>query len=275
MKSTALLVAGLCLVASSATAAPPATMDPSTLGKETFKETFAKLDAGPDATAASRPLHRWRTILKGEQTPPSPYSRTMTSTTWLGDTTDGNGPTPFTIDAKGLTINATKQGQPFGRSWRSGILNTKFTFSQLYGYFEVNADIPTCEKGTWPGIWLMPTSGAWPLHGEIDWPEAVGNGHYYWTAHSAASGKGTQVQVVTPADCTRGFHRYGVLWGPETIAYYLDRKLVGQAPTPADYTLPMYLLIDLNVGGSWPGWPDHSLTSEKMVVRGVDVWAAR
>lgn len=271
------LVAFTALASSAQAYTAPATIDP-TLWSPTFQENFATLSEGPDQAATTKPLHTWRTILKGwtggSSTPPTLAEDaccTMTATTWLGYDGDGQGSTAITVGANGLAITATKRTQPFGHTWRSAIINTKFSFSQLYGYFEVNANLPTCVAGTWPGIWLMPESGTWPAHGEIDWPEVVGTGHYYWTIHDPAIA-GQQTQVSSPANCTRGYHKYGVLWEPDTITYYVDRQIVGQVPTPIDFTIPMYLLIDLNVGGSWTGNPAASLTYEQMLVSNVSVW---
>ncbi|WP_158916574.1 family 16 glycosylhydrolase [Caulobacter sp. S45] len=272
MKFSFVALAG-ALYASAASAQAPATIDPTTLGPQTFQDTFKTLDAGPDATAAVQPLHTWRTILQAPQTPPTADCCSDSTNTWFGSSGDGLGSPPAYVETAGLVIAATRQAQPFGRTWRSQLLNTKFSFSQLYGYFEINAQMPTCVPGTWPAFWLLPETGVWPLHGEIDAPEIVGAGIAYWTVHSDALGVATSNTVSSPVSCTLGFHTYGVLWTANTIAYYVDRKLVGQTPTPGDYTVPMYLLLDLNIGGAWPGQPSASLTEQKMVVREVDAWS--
>jgi beta-glucanase (GH16 family) len=252
-------------------ASPPQDLRPDDLGAASFSETFQRLDAGPDRTANDAALHRWRTILQ----PPRPGnadSRSLSANTWFGDDTDGQGPSPFALTSKGLTITAVRQPQPYGRSWRSGVLTTKFSFSQYYGYFEFTADLPTCVKGAWPSLWLLPELGVWPAGGEIDFPETIGDGKIYWTAISGASGRKTQQQLSTPGECARAFHHYGVLWRSDVVAFYYDRKLIGTTPTPRDYKSAMFFLVDLNVGGGWPGQPDPALNKVAMTVRQIEAW---
>ncbi|WP_174300235.1 family 16 glycosylhydrolase [Caulobacter sp. S45] len=273
MKALAGII-GLTICAfNSAVAEPlPGVIVPETLGSPTFQETFRTLDAGPDLGPSSPGRHRWRTILKNSDPDHAKDARSLSTNTWFGDQSDGAGSSPFALTSRGLVITATRQAQPSGRSWRSGVLTTKFSFSQMYGYFEFFADLPACVKAAWPGLWLMPEKAGWPRGGEIDAPETIGDGKVYWTAISGATGGKTQRQITSAADCTRTLHRYGVLWRPDRIGYYYDRHLVGGAPTPPDYDSPMYLLIDLNVGGGWPGQPDPALRQVSMTIDHVAAW---
>jgi hypothetical protein len=264
-------------------AAPlPATILPETMGKPSFDEKFNDLDAGPDQTRPAHP-HRWRTVF-GSGGPASVSNRSTGGLSLGVDRefrgSDNGAPIgidPFSIDAQGLTITARRvepamQPRLFGRQWASGQLTTKFSFAQKYGYFEAEMDLPTCQKGVWPAFWLLPPGESWPLHGEIDFPETVGNGKIYWTAHTGEAGRHDHAQVATAGSCTRGWHHYGVLWRPDSIGYYYDRHLVGQTRTPADYVLPMYIIINLTVGGAWPGPPDPSTTKVTMGIRQVTAW---
>ncbi len=80
----------------------------------------------------------------------------------------------------------------------------------------------------------------------------------FWaTIHSRAGGTHTEVQGrVMAGDLSQGFHTYGVRWTAETIDWFLDGRRVFSAPTSADLHGPMYLLVNLAVGGKWPGSPD-------------------
>jgi len=62
----------------------------------------------------------------------------------------------------------------------------------------------------------------------------------------------------TGTDVTADFHTYGVDWEPDLITYYFDGKPYATCPANADANKPMYMLVNLAVGGagSWPGTPD-------------------
>jgi len=245
-------------------------------GAPIFEERFRTLDAGPDQAARGAPSHRWRTIVKGGA---DAGARSLSGGTFFGDTTTGEN--PFRIGSGGLTITAKRvAGLPFGKTWNSGFLSTKFSFSFLHGYAETDADLPTCVKGAWPApLWLLPVSGDWPLHGEVDAPETIGKvdprtgmGANHWGVISKGAAGVTRWGAETPMPCARGRHTYGILWRPDQIGFYLDRRLVAQTATPSDFTQPMYLLMDLIVGGAWPGPPDPALQSVEMSVNRVSVW---
>ena len=44
-----------------------------------------------------------------------------------------------------------------GRPWASAYVSSQPSFSQAYGYFEVDARLP-CDPGRWPAFWLLPTA---------------------------------------------------------------------------------------------------------------------
>lgn len=138
-------------------------------------------------------------------------------------------------------------------------------FSFLYGYVEVRAQVPT-GKGFWPAcLWLMPvpnSSNQYQDHWEIDVMECINDapGRYYATLHNGDAQ--SQVVVNTGTDITAGFHTYGADWQPGKIDWYFDGKLVGttsdSSTVKVPSTVPMYLIMDLAVGGSWPPAPDAS-----------------
>ena len=279
---TCILAASLAGQARAEPAPLPATIAPEAWGKPSFEDAFQTLDAGADQTRPARP-HRWRTVM-GYGGAASVDNRKIGGSS-LGvdrafrgaDNGALVGIDPFATGPQGLTITARRvdpamQAWLFGRAWASGQLTTRFTFAQLYGYFEAEMDLPVCQKGAWPAFWLLPAKGPWPRYGEIDGPETIGNGKIYWTTHMQDKGRNGQTEIVTPGDCTRGWHRYGTLWRPDSIGFYYDRRLIGHMPTPAGLTEPMYMILDLAVGGSWPGEPDPAATQITMRVRQVAAW---
>ena len=138
----------------------------------------------------------------------------------------------------------------------SGLITSRDTFSQRYGVFEVRARVPK-GRGLWSCIWLLPAAGGWPP--EIDILEILGDRPttLVTTWHSAASGEHTMGPVATEIpDASADFHTYAIDWDADQIRWYFDGFEVAHAQTPADMHVPMYLLMNLAVGGNWPGSPD-------------------
>jgi len=139
--------------------------------------------------------------------------------------------------------------------YASGRVMTRDRFAQRYGYFETRVRYSP-GRGLWPAVWLLPADRSWPP--EIDIMEALGHepAVAYQTIHSAAQDRqGIKVDL-NASDS--GYHRYGVMWGPKTIETYVDGVKTGAFKTPADAHKPMYLIVNLAVGGHWPGYPDAS-----------------
>ena len=139
----------------------------------------------------------------------------------------------------------------------SGELNTYHSFSQTYGYFEMKAELPA-GQGLWPAFWLLPEDGSWPP--ELDVMEMLGNAAnvVYTTVHSNDLASGKEAQANTVADTSSGYHTFGVDWEADFITWYVDGKAVYKVATPADMNKPMYMLVNLAVGGGWPGSPNSS-----------------
>lgn len=142
------------------------------------------------------------------------------------------------------------------------MLTTAGRFSFTYGRVEICARMPS-GKGLWPAFWLLPADKTWPP--EIDVFEVLGHDtrRLHVTAHSSlnipagarSAQKGTE--LVT-ADLSDNFHVYGITWTKDNLVWSLDDQIVFSTPTPPDMHKPMYLLVNLAVGGSWPGSPDAS-----------------
>ena len=109
-----------------------------------------------------------------------------------------------------------------GQKYLSGLLTTYNSFSQLYGYFEIRAQIPA-GKGYWPAFWLLPkVIMATPP--EIDILEARGDRltKLYLTDHYIQHAMATMSSfAISVPDMSSNFHRYGLLWTRDFIAWYL------------------------------------------------------
>ena len=168
---------------------------------------------------------------------------------------------PFSIKNGVLSITAARTQNPFlsGYRFTSGVITTEPSFTQTYGVFEMRAKIPK-GRGYWPAFWLLPADKSWPP--EIDVMEILGHAstELYTTLHSNANGTHTtsDIPMHTIQDASAGFHTYAVDWGPTETIFYFDDKEVGRRPTPADMNKPFYMLVNLAVGGDWPGDPTAS-----------------
>jgi beta-glucanase (GH16 family) len=178
------------------------------------------------------------------------------------------------------------------REYSSGRVRTKYRGDWLYGRIEVHAKIPE-GRGLWPAIWMMPTDdhyGSWAASGEIDIMENKGHQprtvtgalHFggTWPANKFVSHRHTRM-LWEPA-FTEGFHTYALEWSKDGIAWFVDDMLVkrriplswGATPgSNAPYDQRFHLLLNLAVGGHFPGPPDkHTKFPARMEIEGVRVW---
>jgi beta-glucanase (GH16 family) len=166
--------------------------------------------------------------------------------------------TPWTVSNGVMTLTAAPASptiQPLinGYQYTSGEINTSHTFSQLYGFFEMKAELPA-GQGLWPAFWLLPENGAWPP--ELDIMEVLGSAPtvLYTTAHSVVNGQDVSNGIgTTVVNTSTSFNTYAVDWEPNTITWYFDGNEVYQIATPADMHTPMFIEANLAVGGYWPG----------------------
>jgi beta-glucanase (GH16 family) len=160
---------------------------------------------------------------------------------------------PFDIDSGILTITAARAPQDIqplidGYDYTSGMLTSYRSFAQTYGYFEIRADMPE-GKGLWPAFWLLRADGSWPP--ELDVVELIGQNpnQLILTTHSNATGSQVTETHKAAVAGIGGFHDFGVLWGPQEIVWYFDGVEVARTATPEDMHDPMYMVVNLAVGG--------------------------
>jgi beta-glucanase (GH16 family) len=192
-----------------------------------------------------------------------------------------------------LVITARKEdlSGPDGvpRNYTSARINTSGHFAQPYGRFEARIKLPT-GKGIWPAFWLLGEdheTNHWPNCGEIDILEAIGaTDTIYSTIHGPgySGARGISQKFPLPAgESVTAFHVYAVEWAPNDIKFFFDDHLIAHR-TPADlppgtkwvYDHPFYILLNLAVGGNWPGNPDDTTTfPQQMLVDYVRVYKPR
>lgn len=189
--------------------------------------------------------------------------------TYAGNGTTALGINPFSLQDGVLNITAAvtpteAAAALYDLPYTSGLLTTKTSFSQTYGYFEMRAELPS-GNGAWPAFWLLPVNGAKGI--ELDVLEAKGGspGTINMSSHDPSYTGGQIGSTTFVPDAATAFHNYGLLWTADTVTWYIDGTAVYQIATPADMNTPMYMLIDLAVGG-WAGAadPNNMPTSMKI-----------
>jgi beta-glucanase (GH16 family) len=181
-----------------------------------------------------------------------------------------------------LVITARKEGANY---YTSGRLKTKGKFSQKYGRFEARIKIPR-GPGLLPAFWAMGDNGNWPNNGEIDIMENVGSEPktVYGTIHGPGYDTIGEDQRggsrTIGANLADDFHTYSIDWSPNAIIWKLD-GVAYKTTTPANIPgkkwifndQPFYMLMNVAVGGDWPGAPVDSVLPQEMVIDYVKVFA--
>jgi beta-glucanase (GH16 family) len=179
---------------------------------------------------------------------------------YTGRATTPLGLDPFRVRDGVLSIVASRTPPElshvlFDNPYVSGILTSQASFAQKYGYFEIRAKIPH-GTGVWPAFWMLANDGGWPP--EIDVLEGRGQqpGDLAMTTHwripSTQKIEHCGFDFLL-ADASIEFHNYGILWMPDRLIYFIDRKPVSDIRVPVGFDDPMYMIVNLAMGSKWFG----------------------
>jgi beta-glucanase (GH16 family) len=198
-----------------------------------------------------------------------------------------------------LVVTATAEGAGAHSCWNgacqftSARLLTSGKFSAAYGRVEARIKVPT-GKGVWPAFWMLgdnigdPSIG-WPTCGEIDIMETIGSdsatlhGSLHGPGYSGGSPLTAVTKLPSGAKLSDDFHLFAVEWAPDSVKFFLDDALY-ETRTPADipagtkwvYNHPFFIILNVAVGGQWPGSPDQSTPlPAQMLVDYVRVYKAK
>jgi beta-glucanase (GH16 family) len=177
-----------------------------------------------------------------------------------------------TTDGKALAIRALKTAPGVYTSAR---LKTLGRFAPKYGRIEARVKLPG-GQGIWPAFWMLGTDigiVGWPACGEIDIVESI-NAHpktVYGTLHGPGySGDSARKGRFTLRSGTldEAYHVYAVDWSPDKIVWSFDgtdyhTETAASIPAGSRWVFndhPFFLILNLAVGGHWPGYPDSSTT---------------
>lgn len=177
------------------------------------------------------------------------------------------------IDGK-LIITAREETM-YEKSYTSARLTTKSTGGHFkYGKILARIKLPY-GQGIWPAFWMLGAnkdSIGWPGCGEIDIMEMVGGKGRENTTHGTMHWKdldGRHAYKGSEYSLNEGifaddFHLFSVEWDPEKINWFVDNNLIHSMEITSDefdaFHKPFFLLLNVAVGGHWPGYPDSTTT---------------
>ncbi|WBQ07150.1 ricin-type beta-trefoil lectin domain protein [Kribbella sp. CA-293567] len=285
-RSAALLAAGAALIGTALL------QSPATAG--TSATDSAGAAAAPAAAAAVGPVI-WEDNFDG------PNGQAPDSSKWrydIGGSGWGNNERQYYTNstrnaakdgAGNLVITARRESGGFQChygpcEYTSARLLTAQTFTQTYGRYEARIKLPRTQ-GIWPAFWMLGTGNAgWPGNGEIDIMEHIGKeptnayGTLHGPGYSAAEGISSRYTLPNGQVFSDAFHTFTVDWEPNAVTWYVDGIQFARK-TPADlggdpwvFDHPFFMIMNVAVGGYWPGYPDGTtVMPQSMVVDYVRV----
>lgn len=181
------------------------------------------------------------------------------------------------LDGNGNLAIVAREENPLNYNCRYGACRytsarilTQGKFEFTYGRVEARLQIPY-GQGIWPAFWMLGANFntvGWPGSGEIDIMENVGHeprtthGTIHGPGYSGANGIGGSNHGSAPfAD---DFHVYAIEWDPNVIRWYVDGELFNTITVnhlrgrPWVYDHDFFLILNVAVGGNWPGSPDET-----------------
>ena len=187
-----------------------------------------------------------------------------------------------TVENDALVITAKREDFG-GMRYTSARMKTQGKKNFRFGRIEARIKLPSA-LGLWPAFWMLGsniTSVGWPACGEIDIMEMAGggtrentiNGTIHWDFNGHASFGGTTSGTHWPDT----YHIYAIEWEPAEIRWFVDGVQYVTANitinNTEEFSRPMFLLLNLAVGGTFPGNPDSTtVLPQQMLVDYVRVY---
>ena len=176
----------------------------------------------------------------------------------------------------GMLIIEAREEQVGSNAYTSARLVTRGRASWKYGRIEARMKLPE-GQGIWPAFWMLAEDspyGGWPTSGEIDIMELLGHepNRVHGTLHYGGGTLGHRFtgdsHTLATGTFTDSFHTFAIEWEPREFRWYVDGEMVlkqlswtsAAAPYPAPFDQPFHLLLNVAVGGLWPGYPDATTT---------------
>lgn len=191
---------------------------------------------------------------------------------------------PQNLQVTGGNLVITAQKESYGgMNYTSARIKTQGLKSFTFGKIEARIKLPS-GQGLWPAFWMLGsniTSVGWPASGEIDIMERVNNNSFVnGTVHWDANGHAEYGRTSGNLDFSQ-YHTYSVEWDSNYIRWFVDgiqynEFYIGNGTgNTEEFQKPFFLLLNLAVGGNWPGSPNASTPfPAQMLVDYVRVYQA-
>lgn len=215
------------------------------------------------------------------------FNSTSLSSDWVFETGDGcpnlcgwgNNELQFyrrenTELKDGYLVITAKRENVGGKNFTSSRLKTQGKQVFKFGRIDIRAALPK-GQGIWPAFWMLGesiTNVSWPACGEIDIMEMIGgnqtgrdntvHGTLHWDNNGTYRYQGGKKTLTGGSILADNFHVYSIIWDENKITWLLDDQVYHEEDIRSsamnEFREPFFLLINLAVGGNWPGNPDDS-----------------
>lgn len=173
-------------------------------------------------------------------------------------------------DGAALQISATREESG---EYRSARLKTEGRYAPQYGFIEARIRRPE-GQGIWPAFWMLGANFAttsWPACGEVDIMESPGKlswshrsqGVVHDPAYYGAEALKSDF-ILKGKPFSEGYHLFQVKWEKDNLEFFVDglfyERRTAEEIGAENWTFnhPMFFLLNVAVGGQWPGNPDQT-----------------
>ena len=207
---------------------------------------------------------------------------------WTFETGTGNNgwgnnelQTYTTDNARILEGNLVITAERDGSQYKSSRLVTLGKQNFQYGRIDIRAALPQ-GQGMWPALWMIGSNFStigWPRCGEIDIMEMVGGAGKENTVHGTVHWSGLNGEFqnfgrayTKPSGSFHGqYHVFSIIWDENSIRWLVDNVQYNEVDITSDALIDefrneMFFIVNLAVGGNWPGPPNGSTSFPQHLV---------
>ena len=219
---------------------------------------------------------KWSKISRG----PSDWRRHMSSNDSLYSVADGK------LILRAVTNDGLEPSDT--AEYLTGGVYTKDKFTVDFGKVEIRAKVGS-GKSVWPALWMLPESGNWPDDGEIDIMEHLGYDEFvYQTVHTrytqVFANRSCPKSYVTAPIRTDTYNVYSVEILPDSLVFLVNGERTLTYPridvgedhrVQFPFGSPYYILMDMQIGGSWVGPADGSDLPVEMTIDWIRTYSLK